>query len=64
MKLNKEQLKKLSDTFSTIAYAQFGVFGYNAYQQSDWFMLAFSATVFVELQILAIMVLGFGDKHE
>jgi hypothetical protein len=62
--VNKEQIKKLSDTFSVIAYAQFGVFGYDAYQQSQWLMLSVSSVVFIELQVFAIMILGLGDKHE
>jgi hypothetical protein len=61
---NKDQIKKLSDTFSVIAYAQFGVFGYDAYQQSQWLMLSVSSVVFIELQVFAIMILGLGDKHE
>lgn len=62
--LNKEQIKKLSDTFSVIAYAQFGVFSYDAYQQSQWLMLSVSSIIFIELQVFAIMILGLGDKHE
>ena len=62
--LNKDQLKKLSDTFTVLAFAQFGVFGYDAYQQSQWLMLSLSSIIFIELQVVAIVILGIGEKHE
>lgn len=62
--MNKEQIKKLSDTLTIMAYGQFGVFGYEAFKRLDWSVVALSALAFLLLQSLAVWILKFpqGDK--
>lgn len=62
--LNKEQFKKLSDTFTVLAYAQFGVFGYSAWQAGDMFITVISGIVFTWLQYMAIWLLGFPKEKQ
>ncbi|MDP2787004.1 MAG: hypothetical protein Q8O79_02875 [Pseudomonadota bacterium] len=62
--MNKEQIKKLSDTLTIMAYGQFGVFGYEAFKRDTWSVLALSVLAFVLLQGSAVWILKFprGDK--
>jgi hypothetical protein len=62
--VNKEQIKKLSDTLTVIAYAQFGVFGYSAWQAGDYVGTFISGSVFVWLQAIAIWILGFPKEKQ
>ena len=62
--LKKEQVKKLSDTLTVLAYAQFGVFGYNAWQAGDILGTFVSGFVFVWLQSAAIWALSYPKEKD
>ncbi len=62
--LNKEQIKKSSDTLTVIAFAQFGVFGYSAWQVADYWGTPLSVLAFLWLQATAIWILGFPKEKQ
>jgi hypothetical protein len=62
--LNKEQIKKLSDTITVIAYPQFGVFGYSSWQAGDYIGTFISGSIFVWLQATAIWMLSFPKEKQ
>ena len=62
--LNKEQIKKSSDTLTVIAFAQFGVFGYSAWQLADYWGTSLSVLAFFFLFSTAIWILGFPKEKQ
>jgi hypothetical protein len=59
IQFNKEQIKKISDTFTFVAYGQFGIFGYDTFKNGVWFSFVLSVIAFVLLQIVAVWLLKF-----
>ena len=62
--MNQDQIKKLSDTLTILAYSQFGVFGYEVFKRQVWISEVWSALLFLVLQGVAIWISKFprGDE--